>query len=171
MAEEKKTPKAKTPKGKKENSDSKLREKLSELEKSLAEEKDRYLRTLAEYDNYRRRTKEEKQNLFTDAKADVFEELLPILDDFERAESAENVSYEDYKTGTAMIFSKLKKALEKAGAECYGESGDSFDPNIHTAVMHIEDESLAPDEIVEVFQKGYKIGDKVIRRAMVKVAN
>lgn len=170
MAEEKKSAKAKTPKAKKEDS-AKLLKKISELENSIAEEKDKYLRTLAEYDNYRRRTKEEKQNLFTEAKADVFEELLPILDDFERAESAENVSYEDYKTGTTMIFSKLKKALEKAGAECYGEVGDSFDPNIHTAVMHIEDETLSADEIVEVFQKGYKIGEKVIRRAMVKVAN
>ncbi|MGP1361465.1 MAG: nucleotide exchange factor GrpE [Candidatus Fimenecus sp.] len=170
MAEEKKTQKAKTSKSKKDDN-AKIQEKLSELEKNLADEKDKYLRTLAEYDNYRRRTKEEKQNLFTEAKADVFGELLPILDDFERAEGAENVSYEDYKTGTEMIFSKLKKALEKAGAECYGESGDSFDPNIHTAVMHVEDESFKAEEIVEVFQKGYKIGDKVIRRAMVKVAN
>ncbi len=143
-------------------------------EKLVAEleaQKEAYLRLAAEYDNFRKRTSKEKEESFLNAKATVFQDLLPVLDNFDRALSVEDTSLEDYKKGVEMTFSQFQNVFEKYGVETFGEAQDDFDPNIHNAVMHVDDDSLEANKIVEVFQKGYKIGDKVLRPAMVKVAN
>ena len=141
-----------------------------ELEEQLAAAKESYLRTAAEYANYRARTAKEKEASFTNAKATVIGEILPAIDNLERAVAAES-DYDALKKGVEMTLSGIMTALEKLGAESFGEIGDSFDPNCHNAVMHIEDETLGENVICEVFQKGYRIGDRIIRAAMVKTAN
>jgi molecular chaperone GrpE len=140
-------------------------------EKELADVKEQLLRTAAEYANYRARSAKEKEQTYSNAKGNVVAEILPAIDNLERALSQENSDYEALKKGVQMTLDGLMASLEKLGLEQYGESGDSFDPNIHNAVMHIEDESLGENVITDVFQKGYKIGDRVIRPAMVKTAN
>ena len=145
--------------------------KKQELEEQLAAAKESFLRTAAEYANYRARTAKEKEQSFNNAKCSVIAELLPTVDNLERAIEAENGDYEALMKGVQMTYDGLMAALEKLSVEKFGESGDSFDPTLHNAVMHIEDESLDENVITEVFQKGYKIGDKVIRAAMVKTAN
>ena len=140
-------------------------------EKELADVKEQLLRTAAEYANYRARSAKEKEQTYSNAKGNVVAEILPAIDNLERALSQENSDYESLKKGVQMTLDGLMASLEKLGLEQYGESGDSFDPNIHNAVMHIEDETLGENVITDVFQKGYKIGDRVIRPAMVKTAN
>ena len=140
-------------------------------EKELADVKEQLLRTAAEYANYRARSAKEKEQTYSNAKGNVVAEILPAIDNLERAISQEGADYEALKKGVQMTLDGLMASLEKLGLEQYGESGDSFDPNIHNAVMHIEDESLGENVITDVFQKGYKIGDRVIRPAMVKTAN
>ncbi|MCR5207133.1 MAG: nucleotide exchange factor GrpE, partial [Eubacterium sp.] len=137
----------------------------------LAAAKDSYLRTAAEYANYRARSAKEKEQSFTNAKCSVVAEILPVIDNLERAIGAENGDYDALKKGVQMTLDGLMASFEKLGVESFGESGDSFDPNYHNAVMHVEDESLGENTITDVFQKGYKIGDRVIRAAMVKTAN
>ena len=105
------------------------------------------------------------------SKVTVIGELLPVIDNFERAEQNKDVSLEDYRKGIEMIFKQLNDAIAKLGAEPFGEVGDKFEPNSYAAVMHIEDDSLGEDVVSAVFQKGYKLGDKVIRCATVQVAN
>lgn len=145
--------------------------RLQELEAQLLQANDKFLRTLAEYDNYRKRSVREKEQAYADSKAAVLTEFLPVLDNFERAQAGADASYEDYRKGVEMIFSQLAACFEKLGAESFGEVGDVFDPNIHNAVMHTEDETAAENTIVQVFSKGYKLGDKILRPAVVKVVN
>lgn len=132
--------------------------------------KDRLSRLQAEYENYRKRTQKEKEGIYTDACEDVLKNILPIGDNLERAIAVQGGTAEDIKKGVEMTLKSFGEALEKLQVEeivCDGE----FDPNYHNAVMHIEDDSLPKNQVVEVFQKGYKRGDKVLRFSMVKVAN
>lgn len=145
--------------------------KLSELEKDLAAAREAHIRTLAEYDNYRKRTAKEKEATWIDAKASCVAELLPVLDNFDRALGVTDSDFDSYKKGVEMIYQGFCDILKKLGVEAFGEEGDEFDPNFHSAVMHIDDESLGENVLAQVFSKGYKIGEKVLRPAMVKVAN
>lgn len=131
--------------------------------------KDRLARLNAEYDNFRKRTSKEKEGIYTDACEDVLKEMLPVLDNLERAISVEG-SAEDIKKGIEITIKQFGSALEKLSVEEISNEGE-FDPNFHNAVMHIEDDQYGKNQVVEVFQKGYKRGDKVLRYSMVKVAN
>ncbi len=144
---------------------------MAELEKELAAAKEAHIRTLAEYDNFRKRSAREKESTWLEAKASCMSELLPILDNFDRALGVTDSDFESYKKGVEMIYQGFTETLKKLGVEAFGEEGDSFDPNFHSAVMHIDDEALGENVLAQVFSKGYKIGDKVLRPAMVKVAN
>lgn len=143
---------------------------LAELQKKLDETNDRLLRTAAEYDNFRRRSQKEKEAIYTDSKAEIIGKLLPVIDNFERAAAAEGDA-ENYKKGIEMTVKQLLDALTAMGVESYGAAGDEFDPNIHNGVMHVDDETLGENVVADVFIKGYKVGDKVIRHASVRVAN
>ena len=142
----------------------------------LAELKDRYMRLLAEYDNFRRRTQKEKEALYLDSVAEVVKEWLPLVDDIERAvassENMDETSVEKVAEGIKLIGKQAGNVLSKLGVEeIEGKEGETFDPNLHEAVMHIEDDSLGEQEIAQVFQKGYTCKGKVIRHTVVKVAN
>lgn len=140
------------------------------LQQTIREQEDKYLRLLAEYDNYRKRSQKEKENAWTTAKADTIKELLPVYDNLERA-MQQATADEAYKKGVEMIMTAMKETLSKCGVEAFGEVGEAFDPAMHNAVMHVEDESLGENVIESVFQKGFRIGEKVVRFAMVRVAN
>ena len=143
---------------------------LDQVRAKLDAEHDNYLRLAAEYDNYRRRTAKERESTYTDAKSDTVGSFLPVYDNLERAM---NQQTEDaaYKKGVEMTMNQLVSVMEKLGVVSFGAAGEAFDPQLHNAVMHIEDESLGENVIAEVFQKGFKVGEKVVRFAMVKVAN
>ena len=141
------------------------------LEAELAAAKEAHIRTLAEYDNYRKRSTREKEAAYGDAKAAALKELLPVLDNFDRALAAEDADAETLRKGLEMISGSLWNILEKLGVESFGEPGEPFDPNIHNAVMHTEDESKGENEIAAVFSKGYRLGERILRPAMVQVAN
>jgi len=141
------------------------------LLEELQAAKDQYLRLAAEYDNYRKRSMKEKDEAFINAKIAILSEMLPVLDNFDRACAAEDTSLEDFKKGVDMTHTQFTDTLSKLGVESFGAAKDAFDPNFHNAVMHVDDETFGENEIAEVFQKGYKTGDKVLRPAMVKVAN
>lgn len=147
------------------------REDLEKLQKEFDEHKQQYLRVLAEYDNFRKRTAHEKDAIYNNAVSDTVQAILPIADNIERALSQENASAEDMKKGVEMIEAQIKSAFEKLGVTEIGQAGDPFDPNLHNAVAHIDDESLGENVIAAVYQKGYKLGDRVVRHAMVQVAN
>ena len=136
----------------------------------LAEAADKYLRLAAEYDNYRKRTAKEKENAWSEAKAQTVAAFLPVYDNLERALKQETAD-EAYKKGVEMTMAGLMKALEGLGVTQIDAAGRPFDPNVHNAVMHIEDESFGENTVAEVFQAGFMLGEKVIRFAMVKVAN
>ncbi len=140
------------------------------LSEQLEELNDRYLRTLAEYGNFRKRSQQEKDEVYPRAVANTIEAFVPILDTFERALSAPCTD-EGFKRGVEMILHNFKEVLTRQGVEEFGVAGEPFDPQMHNAVMHIEDEEFAENSIVEVFQKGYRLGERIIRHAMVKVAN
>ena len=145
-------------------------EKIEALEKEQAALNDRYLRICAEYDNFRKRSQKEKEALYGDIRASTVSSFLPVYDNLERA-LKQGTEDEAYRKGVEMIMTQFNTTLEKLGVspiECLGEK---FDPTLHNAVMHVDDEEKGENEIVEVFQKGFKLGDKVIRFAMVKVAN
>ena len=133
-------------------------------------EHDSYLRLAADYDNFRKRTMKEKEASYGHGKADAVEKLLPVYDNLERAL---NQPTEDaaYKKGVEMTFNQLVSIFTALGVEIFGQTGDAFDPNLHNAVMHIDDENLGENVIAQVFQKGFKLGDKIVRFAMVQVAN
>ena len=137
---------------------------------ALAEKEDQYLRLAAEYDNYRKRTAKEKESAWTQARADTVAAFLPVYDNLERALKQET-SDEAYAKGVEMTMKGLQDVLTKLGVEVIPALGETFDPNCHNAVMHVEDESAGENTVVEVFQQGFTCGDKVIRFAMVKVAN
>ena len=142
----------------------------AKLCEQLKQKDEKLLRIAAEYDNYRKRTAKEKEETYQNATINVLSEFLEVADNFERAKNAES-EIEDYKKGIEMIFSQFLDKMKKLGAEPYGEAGETFDPELHMAVSHIEDESKGEGEITEVYQRGYKLGDKVIRHAVVIVAN
>ena len=133
-------------------------------------ERDAHLRIAAEYDNFRKRTIKEKEASYGNGKADAVAKMLPIYDNLERALNQET-SDAAYKKGVEMTMTELLKIFGTLGVEVFGNVGDEFDPNLHNAVMHIENEELPENSLAAVFQKGFKIGDKVVRFAMVQVAN
>lgn len=141
------------------------------LAEELATEKDRCMRVMAEYDNFRKRSQKERENIYSDVRADTILKLLPVYDNLERALKAETED-EAYRKGVEMTMDQFREILEKMGvAEIDAKTGDKFDPTIHDAVMHVDDDSLGEGVIVEEFQKGFRLGDKVIRFSVVKVAN
>ena len=143
---------------------------VNPFEEKYHAEHDAHLRLAAEYDNFRKRTVKEKEASYSNGKADAVAKMLPVYDNLERAL---NQPTEDaaYKKGVEMTMNELVKIFSSLGVEIFGEKGDPFDPNLHNAVMHIDDESMEENTIAMVFQKGFKIGDKVVRFAMVQVAN
>ena len=143
---------------------------VNEFEQKYNDINEKYMRTLAEYDNYRKRTIKEKETIYPEAKAIVIEKILPIVDNFSRAlESAENK--DAFYEGIVMLKKQLDDTLASLGVEEIKAVGEEFNPELHNAVMHIDDEQQGENTVVEEFQKGYKIGDRVIRHSMVKVAN
>lgn len=141
------------------------------LQQQLDEANDKFLRLCAEYDNYRKRTQKEKQDIYTSSRTDILSSFLPVIDNFDRAVENTQAPYEDYKKGIELIHGQFLQILAKEGIEEFGAPGDAFDPNIHNAVMTVEDENLGENVIAEVFSKGYRAGDKILREAVVKVAN
>lgn len=146
-------------------------ERTAQLEQALQEANDKHLRTLAEYDNYRKRSQREKEQAYADSKASVLTELLPVLDNFERAAGNKDAALADYQKGVDMIFNQFTEIFKKLGVESFGEAGDSFDPNIHSAVMHTEEDGAPENSVADVFSKGYRLGEKILRPAVVKVVN
>ncbi len=144
---------------------------LEALRSELAEVKDRLLRSLAEYDNFRKRSLKDRENACRQAKSEVLLKILPLVDNFERAALNESASFADYKKGVQMIHKQFCESLQSLGVEAFGEAGDTFDPNLHAAVMHIEDDAYGENEIVDVFARGYRLGDQILRPASVRVAN
>lgn len=144
-----------------------LRKQAEAAKKEAGEATEKYLRMMAEYDNFRKRTAKEKEGVYADAYADCIENILPVLDNLSRAAGSDN--FEAVKKGLEMTEKAFSDALSKMGITEIETK--TFDPNLHNAVMHIEDDAYGEGEIVEVFQKGYRKGDKIIRYAMVKVAN
>ncbi len=140
------------------------------LNEQLKESQDKYLRLMAEYDNFRKRSAKERLEITSSATANVISEILPVFDNFERALETETTD-ESYKAGVEMIFNQFKEMLKKLNVEIIDPTGKTFDPNIANAVNQIEDPELGENVVAQTFQKGYKIGDKVIRYAMVVVAN
>ena len=143
---------------------------VNPFEEKYNAEHDAHLRLAAEYDNFRKRTAKEKELSYSNGKSDAIEKLLPVYDNLERAL---NQPTEDaaYKKGVEMTMNELVKILNGLGVEIFGNPGDAFDPNIHNAVMHIDDDSAEENTITQVFQKGFKLGEKIVRFAMVQVAN
>ena len=133
-------------------------------------EHDAHLRLAAEYDNFRKRTVKEKEASYGNGKADAVAKMLPVYDNLERALKQETQDAA-YKKGVELTMAELIKIFTTLGVEIFGEAGEAFDPNLHNAVMHCDDETLGENTIAQVFQKGAKIGDKVVRFAMVQVAN
>ncbi len=167
--EEKKPPEAEAPPEIEEMS--KLEEELKKLRQELDEHKQQYLRVLAEYDNFRKRTANEKSAIYNNAVSDTVQAILPIADNIGLALSQEKASAEDMRKGIEMIQTQIDAAFEKLGIATVGETGETFDPNLCNAIDHIEDESLEENVISQVYQKGYMLGDRVVRHAVVQVAN
>ena len=156
-------------KGKKESEKESLLQQIEKLNAEIKEKDDKYLRMAAEYDNFRRRSREEKDATYENAMSDTVAEILPIVDNLERA--AQYDAENSVKDGLVMIAKSVEAVFSKLGIEAVGKVGEQFDPNLHNAVMHDEDDSKGENEIVEVYQKGYKKGNKIIRFAMVKTVN
>ncbi len=152
-----------------DNGTQELEKKILELEALIKEKDEAHLRMAAEYENFRRRTREEREGAYASAVADTVGELLPIIDNLERAANFDDG--EKVKEGLVLTLKSVDAVLGKLGVESMGAKGDIFDPNLHNAVLHEEVEGLGEGEITDVFQKGYKIGKRVIRFAMVKTAN
>ena len=140
------------------------------VQDALLQEQNKFLRLAAEYDNYRKRTAKEKESIWTDAKASVVSSFLPVYDNLERA-LKQDTTDEAYKKGVEMTMTQLKEVLSKLGVTEIEAAGQPFDPKLHNAVMHVEDEAFGENTVAEVFQAGFQLGEKVIRFAMVKVAN
>ena len=143
---------------------------VNPFEEKYNAERDAHLRLAAEYDNFRKRTVKEKEASYGNGKADAVAKMLPVYDNLERALNQET-SDAAYKKGVEMTMNELVKIFTSLGVEIFGNVGDEFDPNLHNAVMHIDSEELGENVIAQVFQKGFKIGDKIVRFAMVQVAN
>ena len=161
-------------KKKKEKGITFTREQVEQMElavKQLEATKDQFARLAAEYDNYRKRTAKEKETLYQDAKADTIKEFLAVYDNLERAAGAPGGEDDPHKKGLEMIFAQYKELLTKLGVTEIEAKGQPFDPERHEAVMHIDDENFGENEIAQVFQAGFVLGDRVIRHAVVQVAN
>ncbi|MBQ7372557.1 MAG: nucleotide exchange factor GrpE [Blautia sp.] len=179
VSKEADTPATEADNGKKDKkADKKLKAELEEVKKALeAEQKraeelnDKYLRLCAEYDNFRKRSQKEKENTYGDAVTDTLTGLLPVIDNLQYAAKYGNADPAQFAEGVKMILDKLPENLEKLNIKPFGVPGDTFDPNLHNAILHVDDEAYGEGEIVEVLQGGYMYGEKVIRYAMVKVAN
>ncbi len=143
---------------------------INPFEEKYNAEHDAYLRLAADYDNFRKRTVKEKEALYGSGQADAVAKMLPVYDNLERALNQQTADAA-YKKGVEMTMNELVKIFTSLGVEIFGQVGESFDPNLHNAVMHTEDENLGENQIAMVFQKGFKMGEKVVRFAMVQVAN
>ena len=143
---------------------------VNPFEEKYNQEREAHLRLAAEYDNFRKRTAKEKEQSYLNGKSDAVEKLLPVYDNLQRALNQETADAA-YKKGVEMTMNELVKILADMGVEIIGNVGDVFDPNLHNAVMHIDSEELGENVIAQVFQKGFKIGEKIVRFAMVQVAN
>lgn len=141
------------------------------LQKELNIQKDLFLRVAAEYDNYRKRTERDRLLIYNDATANAVESMLGVADSLEMANKSVGGTQSDYQKGLELVINQLNASFKKLGVESFGNVGDSFNPDIHNAIVHEEDENAGENMIAEVFQKGYKLGDKIIRHAMVKVVN
>lgn len=144
---------------------------LKEAQEELQKQKDSYMRLAAEYDNYRKRTTAEKLNIYADATAKAVSEILAVADSLEAAVKSSKGAPEEFRKGLELVNSQFTGALDKLGVEAFGEAGEPFDPQLHNAVSKVENEELGENTIAMVFQRGYKTGDKIIRHAMVQVAN
>ncbi len=168
-------PEAETAKTKKQKRSEKkneaeaLKAEIEKLTKELADSKDQYMRTLAEYDNYRKRSQREKDSAYGDSKANTLKLLLPVIDNFDRAADNKTDDIEVYRKGIEMTLNQFYEILKNMEVESFGEVGEQFDPNIHNAVMKSEDPSLPENSIAAVFEKGYRVGDRIIRCATVQV--
>ena len=169
-AAEAEAPQAENPEQPQQEAQAAQEAKEDPIQKQLAQQEDRFLRLAAEYDNYRKRTAKEKEALWNDAKADTAIAFLPVYDNLERA-LKQPTADEAYKKGVEMTMNQLKEIFTKLGITEIPALGENFDPNLHNAVMHVEDETLGENVVAEVFQAGFQLGEKVIRFAMVKVAN
>ena len=169
QAQEEETGETKTPEEESPKDD--LQAQLDKANEELKKQKELLLRTAAEYDNYRKRTEREKLALYSDATSAAVTEFLPVADNLERALEQKDCSMEDLRKGVEMVQTQMKSALKKLGVIEMGEIGDPFNPDLHNAVSHVDDETAGENTITQVFQKGYKIDDKVVRHAMVQVAN
>ena len=161
-------------KKKKEKGITFTREQVEQMElavKQLDSVKDQFVRLTAEYDNYRKRTAKEKENIYQDAKADTVKAFLAVYDNLERAANSAGGEDSPHKKGLEMIFTQYKEILKGLGVEEIEAHGKEFDPELHNAVMHIDDENLGENVVAQVFQAGFKMGDKVIRHSIVQVAN
>lgn len=164
----------KKPKKKKEKTYTLTREQMEKAElaaKQLASVTDQFTRLTAEYDNYRKRTAKEKENLYADAKIDTIKALLGVYDNLERGLAQYGDEESPHRKGLEMVFNQFKESLKKLGVETMDAAGKPFDPEKHNAVMHVEDENYGENTVVEVLQQGFRLGDKVLRFAIVKVAN
>ena len=160
-----------TPPQAEENNQTQTDDPTAALEKELADAKDQLLRLTAEYANFRKRSDKEKGDTYAYATGKTVEAFLPVFDNLERALGATQQDFEGLQKGVQMTFDGLTATLEKLGVTAYGAPGETFDPNLHHAVMHVEDENLDENVITDVFQRGYKMDDRIIRPAMVKTAN
>ena len=145
--------------------------KIAEIEKQLADEKEKLLRTAAEYANFRSRTEREKAAIYANAVSDTVKELLPIADSLDRAIQASANAPEEFKKGLEMMYSQLTKSFEKLNISAFGEVGEEFNPELHNAISSVDNDELVSDTIAMVYQKGYKVGDKIIRHCMVQTVN
>lgn len=155
---------------KKEKKDKKADE-IKQLKEELENQKESYVRLCAEYDNYRKRTSNEKLSIYDDATAKAVEQLLPVADSLEMAMKNTEGAPEEFTKGIELVQNQLLKSFEKLKIEPFTEIGDDFNPEIHNAISKIESEDFKENKISQIFQKGYKIGDKIVRHAMVQVAN
>ena len=162
---------AKKKKSSKKSEIDNLNAEIERLTKDLAATKDSHLRTLAEYDNFRKRSQREKEATYGDAKANTLKMLLPVLDNFDRAADNKTDDIEVYRKGIEMTLTQLREILKNLEVEAFGEVGDEFDPNIHSAVMTVENPDLPENSVAAVFEKGYRMGDRILRFATVQVTN
>ena len=170
VTEETKAPETENPEAAAPQEEAPKPDPVEELKVKLATEHDNYLRLAAEYDNFRKRTQKERDALYTDIKAETVGKFLPVFDNLQRALKQETAD-EAYKKGVEMTMTGLMSIMESLGVQSFGQVGDAFDPNFHNAVMQRADENFGESIICEVFQTGFKVGDKVVRHAMVVVAN
>ncbi|WP_164919116.1 MULTISPECIES: nucleotide exchange factor GrpE [Acutalibacteraceae] len=153
------------------NAEAELQRKLEEANRQVEKQKDLLLRTAAEYDNYRKRTAREKASLYNDATAAAVQEILTVADSLDRALEQKECTAEDMRRGVELVQKQMQSALDKLGVKEMGKEGEPFDPELHNAISHVEDPKSGENSVVKVFQKGYQIGGRVIRHAMVQVAN